>query len=184
MKIYRIECLIDSYQHLQQDGVMSDDPEDFNAAFTSRQILSRCQPAAGLFTPPVMYSPRPKLPRPDFWKYGLYFTFALPEASADKARRFLEDAGELLPVPYKAETFSVLNVLKCVDYWVFSEKVPGHLRQESLDGKIPDSIFRDSDRVYLHVAEKTGDPDTEFKAFVEREMMTGLRFREVWNSET
>ncbi len=107
----------------------------------------------------------------------------MPQASVEKVRYFMEDAGELLPVPYKTDTFDVLNVLRCVNFRVSSEKVPGHLRQESMEGKIPTSIFRDTDRVYLYIAERIGDPDREFKAFVEREKMTGLSFREVWNSE-
>jgi hypothetical protein len=44
-----------------------------------------------------------------------HLSFAMPPESVDKVRPFLDECGELLPLPFKSEKFSVLNVLRTVD---------------------------------------------------------------------
>lgn len=184
MKIYRVNCLLDDYQSLEQDYKEPQSQEEGVAFLKRGDILRRGQPVFEPLTPPEVFSRRPKLPRPDFWYFQNYSALAMPPVTVEKARRFLEEAGELLPLPYKSDTFSVLNVLRCVEYEIFPEKTPGRLLLEQASGTIPLGLFRAIDRTYLYASEAVGNPDTEFKAFVERENMTGLRFHEVWNSET
>jgi|GEM_PF-1439205 len=183
MKIYRVNCLLDSYQSLEQDYEEPQSQEE-GAEFLRRgDILRRGQPVTEPLTPPEVFSRRPKLPSPDFWMFQNYSALAMPPETVEKVRPFLGEAGELLPLPYKSKTFSVLNVLRCVEYEIFPEKIPGRLLREQAADTIPLGLFRAIDRTYLYVSEATGDPDTEFKAFVEREKMTGLKFLRVWDSE-
>lgn len=183
MKIYRVNCLLDDYQSLEQDYEEPQNQEESVAFLERGRLLHRGQPVTEPLTPPEVFSRRPKLPRPDFWMFQNYGALAMPPGAVEKVRNFLEEAGELLPLPYKSETFSVLNVLRCVEYEIFPEKTPGRLLLEQASGTIPLGLFRAIDRTYLYASEEVGNPDTEFKAFVEREKMTGLKFREVWNSE-
>ena len=120
--------------------------------------------------------------QPDLWFFAPRRAIAVSTVNLGRLQPFLEEAGQLLPLSYKSEVFSVLNVLKCVNYEIFPEKTPGRLHQEMAAKNIPSGIFRSVDRTYFYVSETTGDPANEFKAFVEQEGMTGLGFLEVWNS--
>ncbi len=180
MKVYQVKADIDNYCSLSQDfGTL-----DFLVSHERRQSLSRCQPATQPLTPPEVYIDRPKLKRGDFWSFSPFHTFAMPVASAEKVRLFLEVAGEVLSLPYKAEMFSVLNVLKCADCVDPETEELGILHRSYIADRVPPGIFRDPNGVYMFVSESTGDSTTEFKAYVEHEKMTGLIFREVWNSES
>lgn len=183
MKIYRIEYDADNYQHLEQDFDETTDFAIMDERLEKWESLSRCQSLTKPLTPPEVLSPRPKLNTPDFWYFSPYHTFAMSPASLEKVLPFLEEAGELLPIPYRSEIFSALNVLVCVDYQVFPEDTAGRLHQEHAAGSIPSGIFRDSKGVYLYVSELTGTSTNEFKAYVENEEMTGLIFRQVWDSK-
>lgn len=179
MKIYQVKADIDNYCCLSQDlGEL-----DFLAQDDRWRSLSRCQPIKYPLTPPDVYVNRPKLNRGDFWSFSPFHTFAVPPTSIEKIRLFLEEAGELLALPYKKEVFSVFNVLKCVDCVDPETEALGILHRSYITDRVPTGIFRDPNGVYMFVSEFTGDPNTEFKAYVEREKMTGLIFREVWNSE-
>jgi len=180
MKVYHVKRDVDNYCSLSQD-LVSPDPM---VSLERLRILDRCQPVTEPLTPPDVYINRPKLKRGDFWGFSAYHTFAMPAASAEKVRVFLEEAGELIPLPYKTEMFSVLNVLKCVDCVDPETEDLGIWERGYIPDRVPNGIFRDPKGVYMFVSEFTGDPATEFKAFVEHEKMTGLIFREVWNSES
>lgn len=182
MKIYRIEFDVGNYQHFDQPFDEVSTAQEMDEKLSKISTLTRCQSVVETWMLPEVFSPRPKLKRPDFWKFSLYNTFSVSSVTAQKVEHFLKESGEILPFRFKSEAFSVLNVLKCVNYRVFSENVPGHLRQENIEGKIPTSIFRDTDRIYLYVAERTCDPATEFKAYVEAEQLTGLTFHKTWDS--
>jgi len=182
MKIYRIDFDFGSYQSFDQHFEDTSTAQELDEKLHKISVLTHCRSVAGIWTPPEVYSARPKLKRPDFWKFSLYNTFAMSSITIRKVQHFVEKSGELLPFRYKGEAFHVLNVLEYANYRIFSENVPGHLHQENIEGKIPTSIFRDTDRVYLYVAERTGNPATEFKAYVESEQMTGLTFHKTWDS--
>jgi len=179
MKIYWVQTDVDNYCDLSQDLGMY----DFLVAHDRRRSLSRCQPVTYSLTPPDVYIEHPKLKRGDFWSFSPFSTFAMPAISVEKVKPFLEEAGELIALPYKAERFSVLNVLKCVDCVDPETEALGILNRSYVADRVQHGIFRDPNGVYMFVSEFTGDPATEFKACVEHENMTGLIFREVWSSE-
>lgn len=180
MKVYQVKADIDNYCSLSQD-LGGFEPLLRLEKWSS---LSKCHTVTEPLTPPEVYVDRPKLRRGDFWAFSPFHTFALPPASVEKVRSFLEEAGELLPLPYKTEVFSIFNVLKCVDCVDPETEALGILNRSYIAAQIPCGIFRDPQGVYMFVSEFTGDPATEFKAYVDRERMTGLIFREVWNNNS
>jgi hypothetical protein len=135
---------------------------------------------------------KPKLKKGDFFGFTVG-TFGVSPQAMEKAAMFFEMAGELLPVHYKGEEYLLLNVTQCID--CVEEKsstwLPLPSGQKVL--KIPafeserfeeSSIFKipqHPGRIYCYEASK--DPETEFKAFVEQEKMTGLSFRQIWTDE-
>ncbi len=179
MKVFLIQSDVDHYQHLEQDL----DHMDFATKFTRLGMLNRCQPVSAPLTPPEVYSVYVKLKRGDFWELAGYSTFALPAASIEKVRPLLEAAGELLPLPYGDQVFGVLNVLNWSDCVDDETKALGQPYRKYVAGRVPYTIFREPNSSYLLVAERTGDPETEFKACIEHRKMTGLSFRELWDSE-
>ena len=177
MKVYWVQTDVDNYCRLAQN--LSSYP--FLVANERHRGLCSCRPVTNALTPPDVYVEYPKLPRGDFWSFAPFSTFAMPSNTVEKVRSFLEDAGELLTVPYKTEIFTVLNVLKCADCVDPQTEALGILHRSYIASRVPSGIFRDPNGVYMFVSEFTGDPATEFKAFVEDQKMTGLIFREVWS---
>ena len=174
MKVYEVRSDADNYQFLSQ---LSDKAMDVHQRIENRRKLSHCKPVTEPLTPPDVYSQQPKLKRGDFWGFAPYSTFAVMPNSISKVRMFLEEAGELLPVLYKTEVFSVFNVLKCVDCVDPETEALGIIHRSCIANRVPSGIFRDLKGVHMFVSEFTGDPATEFKAYVEHEKMTGLIFR-------
>ncbi len=132
---------------------------------------------------------KPKLKRGDFFGFN-EGAFAVSPGAWERCAMCLEMAGELLPLPYEKEKFAVLNVTECIDClddkrseWriVGSSRL---IKKPAFDPSLfgESSIFKhpySSVRIYCY--EESGDPETEFKAFVEKEKLTGLNFNEVWS---
>lgn len=108
---------------------------------------------------------------------------------------FLERAGQLLPLPFKNETLTICNILErseCIDEnvtpWKF-EPISGQRQAPRrpcfVTSKLQkSSLFKITDSLYKTYAwEKNGDPQQEFKACVEANGLTGLRFEPVWSEE-
>ena len=107
----------------------------------------------------------------------------------------MEMAGELLPIPYKGISFQVLNILRvwdCIDEdqseWLKRPDgsricllkpyfVPQHFEASPLF-KIPE-LPR-----WIYCWEHNREPEEEFKACVEANKLTGLKFELVWSDET
>ncbi len=132
MKIYRIHFDVANYQHFDQPLGDTSTSQGMNTMREKTRRLYDCKTVTELLTPPEVFIPRPKFKRPDFLKFSLHHTFTVSPTSLKKVQNFLEASGELLPLPYKSELFSVLNVLKCVEYEVYPEDVPGRLHQEHM----------------------------------------------------
>jgi hypothetical protein len=102
---------------------------------------------------------------------------------------FAEMAGELLPLKYKDEMFSVLNITECIEC-LDSERSEWHTRANGSKllvrpffraERLPASTLFKSAHSWGHFfcVEYSGDPKEEFKACVEHEKLTGLLFKEV-----
>jgi hypothetical protein len=148
--------------------------------------------------PPEMRSPYPLHIAPDFWSLD---TNTGAFAAGSKAMEIRElnniflDAGQLLPLPFKGEELTICNILECVDC-IDEEKTEWHLEARTkkrlspkrpffVERELPHSslfkIYQDPRQIY--VWERNRDPECEFKACVEANKLTGLKFEPMWSEE-
>ena len=186
MKIYRVRADVNRYQYFL--------PKDMNTWQTGMLNFDGSS-KEGEWNPPEVYSPYPKRKRGDFWNVSSGAFAVTPEAT-NKVRQFLEIAGEMLLLPYQDQQFAVSNVLECVDclnrdqteWGVVTDDgqkfspikyvfYPNRITDAARYGlfKIPETSLAET-----FVFEDSENPQTEFKAFVDSERMTGLLFDEVW----
>jgi len=173
MKVFKIEYDVDNFQSLLWNKLDNG---------KSRRLEFDCEPISVPLTPPDVYSLKPKLQRGDFWMFNR--TFAIPPSSFAKVQPFLEEAGQVLTLPYKSEEFQVLNALNCVDC-VDKEKstMSGIKRFAFVADLVPRGIFKVPYSYSMFVGEFTCDAETEFKTFVEKNGLTGLKFVLEWSNE-
>lgn len=99
-------------------------------------------------------------------------------------------AGELLPVPYKEQTFSLLNITQCIEcldaerseWQEMKSTGRKRLRKPFLraDRMCASTLFKSAHSpLEIYCIEYSGDPEEEFKASVEHHKLKGLVFEEV-----
>lgn len=143
--------------------------------------------------------------RGDF-AYLLSCNFAVGEHALGILRPILEGACEFLPLaPYKGETYHLLNVLDVTDClshetttWISPRVDPSKpeatesLKSISIDeysfdvSKLPNSgLFRIPEEKNVGELTVSGllPIEQEFKATVEREGLTGLKFETIWSED-
>lgn len=187
MTVYSITCNSDEFQSFT---ILDEDLE--YEAWTNPDAMLRFDGRlkAKSWKAPKVKILKPKLRRGDF--FGFSGEFAVSPSAWERCAMFLEMAGELLPLPYQKEKFAVLNVIECIDCvddkkseW--QQYSTGRLLKKAV---FDPSLFGESSlfkiphtwvRTYCY--ETSGDPETEFKAFVEKEKLTGLRFTPVWSND-
>jgi hypothetical protein len=169
------------------------DEELESDSWTNSNALLRFdgRPKSKTWKAPKVKILKPKLKKGDFFGFN-DGAFAVSPAAWERCAMFLEMAGELLSLPYQQEKFAVLNVTECIDClddakseWA---KV-GSTRRLVRPAFVP-SLFGESSifkhpyswvRTYCY--EESCDPETEFKAFVEKQRLTGLKFNPIWTDE-
>jgi hypothetical protein len=149
---------------------------------------------ADVWVPPPVYLEFPKLKVGDFLQMSDSYIVASRKAT-NLLLSLFQMAGELLPLPYEDEIYTVLNVTEVVDcldpektIWADTGPfkmefetmvfVPERLSKSPIF-KIPE---RDTDDIF--VTEGLLDPHNEFREIVRRERLKGLNFEEVWSSES
>lgn len=157
--------------------------------------LGNGKPFPSKWNPIELYIDTPNRPHADF--FGFTFGILLcNERSREIASEPLEMSGELLPVSIEglSERFWIFNPTNCLNVidaeksgWrfvgrskEFRELYRPHFIAERFGlatlFKIPEDGY-----TRLYCFERSGDPeDGEFKAIVETNGLTGLRFKEVW----
>jgi hypothetical protein len=186
---YEVKTDPDSYQYLLLGDEL--DPEDV-PAFDGR-------PYRGRWKPPPVYSFQPRLPEPVFWDFGLgaagaTFAVQMDGPAQPELASYLEPAGELLPFSHDGKPFAVLNVTECIaaldedaSEWLhydtgerFRVAKPAFRRNRLGYNlfKVPETAF---DALYCW--EDSADRADQFKAYVEREQLTGLVFEEIHQLE-
>lgn len=103
MKVYRINNDVNHYQYFL--------PE--HKANALRLVLN-CELLADSWMPHEVYIYEPKLKAGDLFNFSTGTLIFSPSAT-EKLQTFLEMAGELLPLPYKDEVYTVLNVTECIN---------------------------------------------------------------------
>ena len=112
-----------------------------------------------------------------------------------KVHHFLDPAGELLPLLYDGEKFWLFNCTECINAvnrdaseWYINpdtNKRAWVTKWAFHPERFTQSVFSVPELSCsgILVSEECGDPKFEFKAFVESEGLTGLVFKELWDSE-
>jgi hypothetical protein len=103
MRVYRFTSDVNQYQYFLPDA-----EEDVLS------LLTECQPMLDAWHPPAVFVFKPLHKPGDL--YGFYGCTPIFSPRATEAlAEYLAVAGELLPLPYKGEVFTALNVLECVN---------------------------------------------------------------------
>jgi len=158
-----------------------------------RRLYMDGSPVGDQWVPPKVYVQYLKKPVGDFYNANHSVLITSARATETLYKHF-KWAGELLPLPYKEQTFMLLNVTQCID--VLDED-----RTEFCMGKTsgvrlgitqyafrPDrfvgtSLFKipQYNGSEIFVVEGVNDSSTEFREDVAAAGLKGLRFREVWD---
>ncbi len=105
-------------------------------------------------------------------------------------------AGQLLPLPYKGQTYTILNVLECVDaldqdrtQWIYGETTGAKIKIEQYhfySNRLGESVLfkiPETSRAEVLLVEGLRDAEEEFRFIVAQNNLKGLIFEEVWNDE-
>lgn len=180
MKVYRIRPDVNRYQYF-----LVEREEDVETLWMD------CTSKAAQWVPPPVYVYEPKHKVGDFYNFGIAGLITSPRAT-DALRPHLEAAGELLPLPYQGEEFTVLNVLQCIDCLdqERSEERPGYYTKYVFHpdklAQVPSTLFKipQTHRGEILVVEGLRAPHEEFRYAVERAGLKGLLFTERWSDES
>jgi hypothetical protein len=185
VKVYQVKTDVNRYQHF----VWEDESEYGQKRFVFEGVSLRQE-----WKSCPVYVLEPKLKKPDFWSVTLGSGgFAVSPLALERMRPWLEQAGELLPLEYEGEMYMVVNILPavdCIDEQRSEWEVYGfHKDRRRLVKPVfnPDrlpavSLFKSTHFLpYSFCWEKTGNPETEFKACVEANKLKGVYFKEVWS---
>ncbi len=183
MRVYRIWNDSNHYQ-----SFLPEQEEDW------QKLDMDCTPKAEIWVPPLVYVHMPKLKEGDFYNSGRGILIPSPRATA-ALRMHLEMAGELLPLPYKGQEFTVLNVTECINCldqekteWIYGQTTGAKIGiktyvfhrnrfSESRIFKIPET--HKSEILVVEWVEGTED---EFKYTVESAGLKGLIFEKIWEA--
>lgn len=185
MKVFLVKSDVNNFSWFKPDV-----PESELFDFTMFDCTSR----ASEWKPPKIKDLSPDHQRGDFVYYSPGALLIRPEV-VHLVRPFFDRAGELLPLWFEGDIYTLLNITNCVDAtdetnteWLLAKdgsKVeirrhafdPARLNEISLF-KVPETC-----KGSVLTWEKDGTPELEFKAFVEQNNLTGLLFEELWDSE-
>jgi hypothetical protein len=150
------------------------------------------------WNPPEMRSPYPLHIAPDFWRLGTgRGAFAAgPKALAiGSVNDILLAAGQLLPLPFNGQELMICNILECVDC-IDEDKSEWQLKAKTNIRLFPTRPFFEWDWIPrstlfkipqcpwdIFTWEHHYDPESEFKACVEANKLTGLKFEPMWSQE-
>jgi hypothetical protein len=182
MKVFQMRVDVSRYQFF-----LTDPPEAF------ARLRMDCVPLADAWEPPPVFVLYPKYLRGDFFSADCSVLIASPRAT-EALRQQFEWAGEVLPLPYKGETFGVVNVLKCIDALdqdktafrvgtrptAYREIQRYAFRPERL---VETSLFKIPETNQIFVLEGTNDFEMEFREAVAAAGLKGLIFTEIWSDE-
>jgi hypothetical protein len=185
MKVFRVKSDVNQFQW-------------FKPAVRESEILRfttfDCTKIARVWQPPEVAELNPNGMRGDFAYYDPGCLLVGPSAT-QLVRPFFEKAGELLTLWFHGDEYLVLNIVECIDAldsskteWLRASDGskteirryafdPGRFTQSSLF-KIPETC-----RGSVLTWELDHSPENEFKAFVEKNGLSGLLFDELWDSE-
>jgi len=101
--VYRLTTDIDNYQYFLTEPAK--DMDKFDAD---------CRRKGKSWMPPKVFVYEPHLLRGDFFNTISAYLITSPKATK-VLKSYLEDAGEILSLPFEGDTFGFINVLRCYD---------------------------------------------------------------------
>ncbi len=181
MRVYRIRSDGNRYQYF-----LSEREEDWE------KLEMDCVPQIETWSPPPVFIYKPKLRQGDFYNFGSGILITSPRAT-EALRTHLEMAGELLPLPHADQTYTLLNVLECINCldqerteWVYGQTTGARIGikkyvfhpdrfSESRLFKIPETSKSE-----ILVVEWNEESEDEFRNAVEAAQLKGLLFEQLW----
>ena len=141
------------------------------------------------WTPQPVYSPYPRLKRPDTWDLAGTAAFAMDEHTVDLLEPHITQAGELLPLNFmpNGEQLLLLNVLQDVDCLDSSRSVLDSLELvvEFVEHRLPgEGLFKvpELDTTQIFVLESS-ERTSSFRHKVAHHDLAGVGFEAVWSDE-
>ena len=184
------------YQHLFVDERKYQNAGELRLAMDRLHFIGRPKPD---WMPPEMWSQYPLHIAPDIWMIctlsGAFAVEPKPIMNIEVLEPMLRQAGEMLPLFYKGRTLIICNILECVDCidedkseWYCRPNTQERLYPERpffVRGQLPRStLFKIPQKpLDIYTWEYDHDPETEFKAWVEENGLTGLKFEPMWSDE-
>lgn len=186
LRVFRVRGDVNSYQALLADD---------EAVWSTDRLALNGTPRASNWQPPTVYSDQPRLLAPDIWTLVGCAGLVFPPPAQERFDLLLAVSGELLPLPFEGEVFFLHNNLQdinCLNVeasgWLHDENGRRVLlkRYEFHSRRLPESsLFKipQTDTVEVLCIEGLLDPEEDFKAIVEHEGWTGLRFEPLWQQQ-
>lgn len=186
MRVYRINLDVNHYQYF-----LPENAEDW------KRLEMDCTSKMDIWEPPPVFILQPTHIPGNFYQFGTGFLI-MDTRAVEALESFLVMAGELLPLPYNGQEFTVLNVLECINcldreatQWFVNEATGEKYRPKKYvfhpDRFIGSALFKipETRRAEILVVEGREDcPDEEFRYAVEQASLSGLLFEELWTDET
>lgn len=185
MKVYEIRSDVRNFQWLFPDV-----PDSQILDYTTFDGTSRIHS----WQSPGVFCLKPLLQKGDFLHFGSGNLLANQRAMGIVGT-FFEMSGELLPLWYDNEQYTLLNVLECINCldveksdWLRAADgsfVEIRKYRFHVDRFTTSPIFKIPETRSASVLtwERDGCPESEFKACVESHGLSGLIFKELWDSE-
>jgi len=159
------------------------------------KLLTDCSPRAVSWQPPLVYVYKPRHKIGDFYSFHACSLITSPRATIALAT-FLEMAGELLPLPYNGQEYTLLNITECINCldhertkWLKDETGANMLPQEYMFHRnrfATSRLFKIPETCGGEILVVDRDPglEEEFKSAVELAGLQGLDFKELWSDES
>jgi hypothetical protein len=180
--VYRVKNDVDYFQYF-----LTKKKEEYH------RLIMDGTPKSKNWSPPLVYIYRPKHQKGDFYNTSSGSLISRPKATEILRPQF-ESAGELLPLPYRKEIYTILNVTTCIDCldkekteWVHAKSTNTRLMIEkyafhndrftSIIFKIPETCMSE-----VLVVEGLKDTKDEFRHIVEANRLLGLIFEKIWEN--
>lgn len=189
MRVYRLEQDPDQWQCLHPKGAR------YINFFGVPNDLEEGESRAAGWKPPPVEQVDPDLEVSDFSMPDSGALIVNPRA-CEVLRPLLEEAGELLPVPYRSETYYFLHVTRYVDALDMEvtklNRIGEIKRYGFAPGKLAGvglfkiaTVWRDGAPVCdleLYLADGHRDQSHDFRTLIKKHNLRGLEFKKVWGS--
>ena len=182
IRVFRITTDVDRFQYFLTENRGDEELLEMDGT-----------PGAEKWSPPPVFIYMPKHEPGDFFNFGGGILISSPMAT-EALRYHLQMAGELLPLPYAGETYTLLNVTECIECldqertkWQIGRttgKRVGIRRYSFYPDRFSESdIFKipHTSKAEILYVEGLKDQEDSFRYAVEAAGLRGLRFEEVWS---